>query len=110
MAEHEESGSGERVREAVGNVLELLATLVRVAGGLIALILVAHVVLTVGNANPANGITRFIRTWADFFALGFRDLFTPEDAKLRVLVNYGLAAIFWLAATSLATRLLRRLA
>lgn len=80
------------------------------AGLLIAVVLVAHVLLTVGGANPANSITTTVAAWADRFALGFRDLFTPQDAKLRVLANYGLAAIFWLVVRSLVLRLVRRLA
>ncbi|MEU4739060.1 hypothetical protein AB0G02_01170 [Actinosynnema sp. NPDC023658] len=79
------------------------------AGLLIAVVLVAHVLLTVGGANPANSITTTVATWADRFALGFRDLFTPQDAKLAVLVNHGLAAIFWLVVRSLVLKLVRRL-
>jgi hypothetical protein len=67
------------------------------------------VLLTVFGANPDNPITTFVRSWADPLALAFRDLFTPADGKLRVLANYGLAAIFWLIVTSIVVRLIRRL-
>ncbi|HEV2782512.1 MAG TPA: hypothetical protein VGX25_24225 [Actinophytocola sp.] len=94
-------------------VVGLLATLVRWVGLVIALILAIHVLLTIGNANPANWITDFFRTWADPFALGFKDLFLSnpgDDPKLRVLVNYGLAALFWLVGSNILSRLIRRLA
>lgn len=109
MAEHEarRPGAGVAVR---GRVFGALATVASWVGLVIAAILVVHVLLTVGGANPDNGITRFVKTWADVFALGFRDLFTPGDGKLRVLVNYGIAALFWLVARAIAVRLLRRLA
>ena len=92
-------------------VVGLLADIVRWIGLLAAVILVLHVILVAGEANPANGIARFVRALADAASLGFKDLFNKpaDDPKLRVLVNYGLAAIFWLVVTSLAARLIRRL-
>ena len=91
-------------------VVGSLATLVRWIGLTFAIILVVHVLLTVGKANPDNGITVFFAHAADPLALAFRSLFTPDNAELRVLVNYGLAAVFWLIASSVLARLLRRLA
>jgi hypothetical protein len=92
------------------NVVGVLAGAVRWAGLAFAVALVVHVLLTVGNANPSNGITRFFSTVADPLALAFKDLFAPENAELRVLVNYGLAALFWLIVSSVLSRLIRRLA
>jgi hypothetical protein len=95
-----------------GRLVAVLADLVRWAGLLFAVVLVIHVVLTVGEANPANGIARFIRTIADAVSLGFKDLFNKpaDDPKLRVLLNYGLAALFWLIVSTVIARLIRRLA
>jgi hypothetical protein len=90
----------------------LVAGLVRWAGLLAALVLAIHVVLTIGNANPDNWITGFFGDLANPLALGFKDLFLSDpqdDAKLRVLVNYGLAAVFWLVVSSILARLIRRL-
>jgi hypothetical protein len=91
------------------SIVGVLASLVRWAGLVVVLILVIRVLLTVGGANPANGITSFFRTWSDPLAWGFKDLFTPSDAKLRVLVNYGIAALFWLIVSSILARIIRRL-
>src|SRR5262245_19132305 len=92
-------------------VVGLLADVVRWAGLVAAVILVIHVVLVAGEANPANGIARFIHSVADAVSLGFKDLFNKpaDDPKLRVLINYGLAALFWLVVSSIAARLIRRL-
>jgi chitodextrinase len=89
--------------------ISVVGTAVRVLGAIFALIMVSYVVLTLGDANPANGITRFVSSWANSLALGFEDLFTPADAKLRVLVNFGLAALFWLVVSSLLSRVIFRL-
>jgi hypothetical protein len=92
------------------NVVGVLAGVARWVGLAFAVVLAAHVLLTVGNANPDNAITRFFSTAADPLALAFKNLFTPENPELRVLVNYGLAALFWLVVSSILSRLIRRLA
>ena len=45
------------VAEVRASVVGFLAGLVRWIGLIFAIVLVAHVLLTVGNANPGNGIT-----------------------------------------------------
>lgn len=107
-----EPGSRHRRKSSVDlarirvRVLTALGTLVRWAGTCASAVLAVHVVLTVGNANPDNGITRFFARWAQPLALGFQDLFRPADPQLDVLVNYGLAALFWLLVTSIAMRII----
>jgi len=96
-----------RVKDQVAG---LIAGIVRWVGLIFALILVLHVIFVVGGANPDNGIVSFVRDWSDALALGFKDLFEPDDQKLRVLVNFGIAAIFWLVVSSVLTRIIRRLA
>jgi hypothetical protein len=114
-AEHAEHGEDvERGRrsgttELRTSVVGLAAGVVRWIGLICALILAAHVLLTVGHANPDNGITVFFGDLADPLALAFRNLFTPANAELRVLIDYGLAALFWLIVSSVIARLIRRL-
>jgi hypothetical protein len=98
------SGRGVRTR-----IVGILAAVIRIVGWFFVLILVAYIALTLGNANQANGITKFVAYWADRLELGFHDLFTPADARARVLINYGLAALFWLVVSSVLARLVRRL-
>jgi hypothetical protein len=92
------------------SALNVLAGLVRWVGLVVVVILVVRVLLTVGGANPDNGITQFVTTWSDPLAWGFKNLFTPTDAKLRVLVNYGIAALCWLVVSSILARIIRRFA
>lgn len=90
----------------------LVANVVRWVGLAAAVILVIHVVLVAGEANPANWITRAVGNLADVLSLGFKDLFNKpaDDLKLRVLINYGIAAVFWLVVSGFLARLARRLA
>lgn len=109
MAEHREDGdrAGPRARSAFSGLMGAAITAVRVVGAIFALILVIHILLTVFEANPDNGITRFFADVSSGLTLGFDGLFTPDDPKLAVLVNYGIAAVFWLVAAAVIVRVLR---
>ncbi|MTD55983.1 hypothetical protein [Amycolatopsis pithecellobii] len=120
MAEHAESSETDEQprtkhgvdvdwRRVKDQTVGFVAGLVRWAGVVFAVVLVLHVIFTVGSANPDNGIVAWIRGWADTLSIGFKDLFEPNDEKLRVLVNYGIAALFWLIASAIAARIIRRL-
>jgi hypothetical protein len=95
-------------RRTGGRIASVVASIVRWIGLIFAALLVIHVIFTVGSANPDNGIVSFVKSWADSLALGFSDLFTPSDEKLRVLVNYGIAAIFWLVVSGVLAKIIRR--
>ncbi|MER7011053.1 hypothetical protein ABT324_06450 [Saccharopolyspora sp. NPDC000359] len=97
------------LRRAWHRGLGVLISIVRWFGTAAAALLAVHVVLTIGGANPDNGITQFVAAWAEWLALGFQGLFMPADPELAVLINYGAAALFWLFITSLATRILSSL-
>jgi hypothetical protein len=87
----------------------LFAGIVRWVGLIFSGILVLHVIFVIGEANAGNGIVSWVRGWAESLAIGFKDLFEPEDAKLRVLVNYGIAALFWLIVSAIVARIIRRI-
>ena len=116
MGEHAESSEETRVsrraavdwRQTRGKVASVVASIVRWVGLVFAAFLVIHVIFTVGSANPDNGIVSFVKSWADSLALGFGDMFTPSDGKLRVLVNYGIAAIFWMVVSGILAKVIRR--
>lgn len=96
------------VRSTSTRIATILATVIRIVGWLAVLILVAHILLSLGDANPTNNITRFVAYGADRLKLGFRGLFTPADARVGIAINYGLAALVWLVASSVLARLVRR--
>ncbi|MEU7475079.1 hypothetical protein AB0A63_03785 [Lentzea sp. NPDC042327] len=90
-------------------VVGIVAGILSWVGLALAVVLVVHVVLTVGGANPENPITSTVKAIAEPVSLAFRNLFEPSDAKLRTIVNFGLAAIFWLAVRAIVLKLVRRL-
>lgn len=91
-------------------MVRTVTTSVNVLCGLFAAVLVVHIVMVVGEANPANGVASFVRGFSSAVSLGFDDLFTPADVKFRELLNNGFAAIAWLAFGAVVTTLIRRFA
>jgi hypothetical protein len=87
----------------------LLASLLRIVGMLIVLVLVVYIVLTLLDANFGNAVAAWVRELANHFDLGLSNLFLPADPKLAVTLNYGAAAVVWFAITAVVVRLVRRL-
>lgn len=77
-------------------------------GGVFALIEIVYILMLVLGANHANGFFTLIRSVAEPLALFFPGLFSFASANLTVIVNYGLAAAFWLVITGLLARILGR--
>ncbi|QWF81329.1 hypothetical protein [Amycolatopsis sp. CA-230715] len=92
-----------------GQITGFLAGLVRWVGLIFAAILVLHVIFTIAGANKDNGIVSFIKEWAEPLTIGFKDLFKNDDVKLNVLINYGVAAIFWLVVSAILAKIIRRI-
>jgi hypothetical protein len=90
--------------------VRIVCTVVNVVCGLFAVVLVAQIVMVMGEANPANEVASFVRGFSAVVSLGFDNLFTPANVKFQVLLNDGFAAIVWLALGAVVTTLIRRFA
>ncbi|WP_324275936.1 hypothetical protein [Blastococcus brunescens] len=90
-------------------IFSLVATIVRVVCSVIAAIIVIHAVFVLFEANPANALVEFTAGWRDTFGWFTKDLFTPSDPKIAEAINDGLAALIWVVAGSLLSKLIVRL-
>lgn len=97
-----ESGAG---RTAAG----LIATVISVITTVVVVILAVHILFVIFEANTSNDIVSTIGDWAENLAWQFKDVFEPEDAKFRVAVNYGLAAVVYLIIGRVLAGLIQRL-
>ena len=77
-------------------------------GTVVALILVAGILLVVLGANTSNGLVKAIYDAGKFLAGPFAGLFKPSDAKVRIAVNWGLAAVVWYALARVIAHVLVR--
>jgi|HubBroStandDraft_6_1064221.scaffolds.fasta_scaffold29137_6 hypothetical protein len=98
-----------RLRAAWVRTAEVLAAVVMYVAVAVAAVLVLHIVLVFLDANPANAIVVFVRGIADRLVGPFQGLFTPKDPKQQVAIDYGLAAVVYLAAGAAVTRVIRLL-
>ncbi|ONI78960.1 hypothetical protein ALI144C_29940 [Actinosynnema sp. ALI-1.44] len=73
-----------------------------------ALIEAVYILLIVLGANTANAFYTFIQSLAEPLALFFPGLFGTGNYNLDVILNYGLAAVFWLVVGSIIARIIGR--
>ncbi|WP_344126310.1 hypothetical protein [Saccharopolyspora halophila] len=91
-----------------GDGRETAAKVVRMVVAVVVIIFALHVLFVVLDANQGNGFVSLIYTLAQTFVLGLGDVFTPDDALLGVILNYGLAALIWFIVGQFIIKLLRR--
>lgn len=101
-----EAAERERRRIIIARTLN---TIIQVVCYLFAVVLAIHIFLVIGEANQGNGFYRFIDSWANGVALGFNDLFVPDNLKFRTALNEGLAALVWIIIGIVLSTLVRRL-
>ncbi|WP_158852788.1 hypothetical protein [Saccharothrix deserti] len=84
------------------------ARVIRGVGAVFALIEVLYILMILFGANPANAFFLFVQQLAVPLALFFPGLFQLGNANLDLIVNYGLAAVFWIVVANLLARLVAR--
>jgi hypothetical protein len=106
LVEESVADADHRRRRTVG----VVCTVINVVSAVFAVVLALHIVLVIGEANQANGFAGFVNDLSSAVSLGLRDLFVPDNLKLRTFLNDGLAAVGWLLIAGVLTYLIRRLA
>ncbi len=82
------------------------ARIIAVVANVAALILVGWIVLYVLKANTGNEVVGWVHSTADWLSGWSHDIFKPDSAWLRVLLNYGVAAVVYaLVGNALAGRI-----
>jgi hypothetical protein len=93
---------------AAANARATIARLIILVATAAALVLVLGILLVVLEANASNDIVSAVRDAASFLAGPFDGLFTPDDHKLEVAINWGIAALVWYVLGRAIARLLLR--
>ncbi|MGV9410399.1 hypothetical protein ACWDOP_10840 [Nocardia sp. NPDC003693] len=84
------------------------ARIIATVGALFALVEGLYILLLVLDADQTNRFFQFIKSLAEPLALFFPGLFTTGNPDLDVVLNYGLAAIFWLVVSGFVARVIAR--
>lgn len=83
-----------------------IGRLVRAIASVVAALIVIAIVLRLVSANPHNGIVSDIHDAAAWLVGPFKNLFSVSDAKLKLALNWGVAAAVYLIVGHLIGRLL----
>jgi hypothetical protein len=96
------------VRNSTRGGAYTLARVLNTIGLAIVGVIVAYILLTLLEANPDNTVAILVRQLAEHFNLGLANLFLLDDPRWMIGLNYGVAALIWLAITTVVVRLVRR--
>src|SRR4051794_31540909 len=88
----------------------LLARIVKLAGTLVVGVIVIGILCHVLGANASNGIVSAVYDVDKVLVSPFRGLFSLDNPKVEIAVNWGLAAVVYAIATALVVRVLLALA
>jgi uncharacterized membrane protein YfcA len=85
-----------------------LARVVRLATGVVVVLIVIGILIHVLDANTSNAIVSFFDDVARWLTQPFHGIFDPDDPKARIAANWGLAAVVYAIVGGLLARLLAR--
>ncbi len=88
--------------------LGFLAVLVDLITGIVALIIILGILFVVLGANMGNDIVSTVDDAARFLVGPFDGLFKPDDRKLEIAINWGIALVVYVIVGRLIAGLLRR--
>ena len=84
----------------------LLARIVRIVTAVVVGFIVVGIVLHLLDANAGNAVVGFVYDVAGWLVTPFKGVFSPHGAKLRIGVNWGLAAVVYAIVGGVIARLL----
>jgi hypothetical protein len=84
----------------------LLARIVRIVAALAVGFIVVGIVLHLLDAHAGNALVGFVYDVAGWFVTPFKGIFSPNGEKLRIALNWGLAAVVYAVVGGLLSRLL----
>jgi hypothetical protein len=73
-------------------------------GAIFAGIEILYMIMVLAGANAGNAFFQFIKSLAVPLALFWPGLFPVDSPSLAVILDYGLAAVFWLVVTGIIAR------
>ena len=88
----------------------MLARLVRIVTALVVGVIVVGIVLRLLDANASNDIVSAVNDVAGWLVDPFKGLFSLDEQKAQIAVNWGLAALVYAIVGGLIASLLARAA
>jgi hypothetical protein len=98
------------MQSSVASILGIIAAVVRTVAAVIAAVMIVYALFILFGANPANGLVTFTQNIYESFGGFTKDLFSTSNPKFGAAINVGLAAVLWVVAGSLVSKLIVRFA
>ena len=96
---------------SVGRILGIVAAVVRGVAAVIAAVILVYAIFILFDANPDNGLVSFTASIYNDFGGFTKNLFsTSSNPKYGTAINVGLAAVIWVVAGSIISKLIVRFA
>lgn len=96
-------------RRAVGSGFLLVARVVMLVTTVVVGLIVAAILLRVLEANASNSIVETVNDIGKALVGPFDNVFSIDNPKTSIAVNWGLAALVYFIVGSLIARVLRRM-
>jgi len=92
-----------------GSAALIIARIIMIVAGIIALIIALGILFVLLGANMENSIVSTVHDVADALVGPFDGIFTPDNPKLAITINWGLAIVVYLVVAKIVSGLIRRL-
>ena len=86
----------------------LLARIVRLITAVVVGFIVVGIVLHLLEADSGNALVSFVYDVAEWLVTPFKGIFSLDDAKAQIAVNWGLAAVVYAIVGGVLSSLLAR--
>ena len=95
---------------SLGRIRGIVAAVVRTVCAVIAAVILVWAIFILFDANRANGLVSFTQGFYDDFGSFTENMFSTSDAKFGEAINVVVAAVIWVAAGSIVSKLIVRFA
>ena len=96
------------MRSSVAQILGIVAAIVRGVAAVIAAVMLVYALFILFGANPTNGLVTFTQGIYDSFGSFTENLFSTDNPKFGAAINVALAAVLWVVAGSIVSKLIVR--
>jgi hypothetical protein len=97
---------GAAIGHAYGAGSGLLARFVQLVLSVVLFVIAAGILLALLKANPGNSVVSEVHGWGRWLVGPFNGMFSFHHARVAVAVNWGIAAVVYLFAGGLISRLI----
>ena len=98
------------MQSSMARILGIVAAVVRTVAAAIAAVILVYAIFLLFGAEPSNGLVQFTQSIYNAFGHFTWNMFTTSNPKYGQAINVAIAAVIWIVAGSLISKLIVRFA